>query len=65
MVGTKHMARLAEHISEAPGARLVLIGDSKQLQPILAGGPFKYLSEALGEARLGNIRRQTHGPATP
>jgi len=58
MVGTKHMARLAEHVLEAPGARLVLIGDSKQLQPILAGGPFKYLSEALGETRLGNIRRQ-------
>lgn len=58
MVGTTHMARLMEHVADAPGARVVLIGDAKQLQPILAGGPFKYLSEALGEARLGNIRRQ-------
>ena len=58
MVGTKQMARLVEHVSQAEGARLVETGDSKQLQPILAGGPFKFLAETLGEARLGNIRRQ-------
>jgi ATP-dependent exoDNAse (exonuclease V) alpha subunit len=58
MVGTRHMARLIEHIAHTPGARLVLIGDAKQLQPILAGGPFKYLAEVLGEARLSIIRRQ-------
>jgi len=58
MVGTKHMARLIEHLADTPGARLVLIGDAKQLQPILAGGPFKYLSQLIGEARLTTIRRQ-------
>lgn len=58
MVGTRHLARLVEHLADAPGARLVLIGDAKQLQPVLAGGPFKYLAETLGEARLGTIRRQ-------
>jgi len=57
MVGTKHMARLVKHIADA-GSRLVLIGDAKQLQPVTAGGPFKYLSDILGEAKLGNIRRQ-------
>lgn len=58
MVGTKHMARLLEHIEQAPGTRLVLVGDAKQLQPILAGGPFKHLAEVLGETKLENIRRQ-------
>lgn len=58
MVGTKHMARLIDHLAASDGARLVLVGDAKQLQPILAGGPFKYLAETLGEARLSTIRRQ-------
>ncbi|MBI1213744.1 MAG: relaxase domain-containing protein [Alphaproteobacteria bacterium] len=58
MVGTKQIARLVEHVANAPGARIILVGDSKQLQPITAGGPFKYLSEILGEVRLDNIRRQ-------
>jgi conjugative relaxase-like TrwC/TraI family protein len=58
MVGTKHMARLMEHVAEVPGSRLTLVGDAKQLQAIAAGGPFKYLAEAYGEARLENIRRQ-------
>jgi len=58
MVGTKDLARLVEHVAKTPGARLVLLGDAEQLQPILAGGPFKYLSGLLGEARLDTIRRQ-------
>ncbi len=58
MCGTKHMARLVEHVANAPGARLVLLGDAKQLQPITAGGPFKYLAGVVGEAKLENIRRQ-------
>jgi len=51
------LARLVSHIAES-GARLVLVGDARQLQPVTAGGPFKYLADILGEARLGNIRRQ-------
>ena len=60
MLGTKQLARLIEHVKEAPGARLILVGDAKQLQPISAGGPFKFLAqkEVLGEVRLENIRRQ-------
>ena len=58
MVGTKHMARLMEHVAKVEGSRLILVGDAKQLQPIAAGGPFKYLAEAYGEAKLENIRRQ-------
>lgn len=58
MVGTRDLARLVEHIANTPGARLVLLGDAEQLQPILAGGPFKYLAEVLGETKLETIRRQ-------
>ncbi len=58
-LGTGQLAGLVEHVEKA-GARLVLAGDAKQLQPISAGGPFKFLAdrEILGEIRLENIRRQ-------
>lgn len=58
MVGTKHLARLLEHVANVEGARLILVGDAKQLQAITAGGPFKYLGETLGEAALTTVRRQ-------
>ena len=58
MVGTKDMAKLISHVREAKDARLILLGDAKQLQPINAGGPFKFLGDLLGEKRLTVIRRQ-------
>src|SRR4051794_19863525 len=60
MVGTKQLAQLVKHVKNAPGARLILVGDAKQLQPIDAGGPFKFLArpDVLGEIKLVNIRRQ-------
>lgn len=57
MVGTKQMAELTEH-ADRSGAKLILVGDSKQLQPIAAGGPFAALGEVLGDAKLTDIRRQ-------
>ena len=57
MVGTRQMARLME-ISEQTGAKLVFVGDAKQLQPIEAGGGFKALAEKLGHVELKDIRRQ-------
>lgn len=61
MVGTAKLAQLIEHVKEAPGARILLVGDAKQLQPISAGGPFKYLAQKdiLGEMRLTTIYRQS------
>jgi conjugative relaxase-like TrwC/TraI family protein len=58
-LGTKQLASLVEHVQKS-GARLVLVGDAKQLQPIAAGGPFKFLADEhiLGEVRLTKIRRQ-------
>lgn len=58
MLGTNQLAKLIEHVRKAPGARLILVGDEKQLQPISAGGPFKYLVSALGTSLLTKIRRQ-------
>lgn len=57
MIGTRQMARLAAKTEEI-GAKLVLIGDPDQLQPIEAGTPFGDLTENHGAARLTEIHRQ-------
>lgn len=57
MVGTKHMNWLLEDCA-AEGAKVVMVGDSKQLQPIDAGGPFRFLAETHGAVELTNITRQ-------
>ena len=60
MVGTRQMARLVA-LAESAGAKLVLVGDERQLQAIDAGGPFAALVKGLGAARLTEIRRQKEG----
>jgi len=57
MVGTRAMASLVEKVTAA-GAKLVLVGDARQLQPIDMGGPFRFLENLLGAARLETIVRQ-------
>lgn len=57
MVGTRQMERLV-HYTQDSGAKLVLVGDARQLQPVEAGGPFKAISGILGEAQLTTIQRQ-------
>lgn len=57
MMGSRQLARLLDYANQA-GAKVVLVGDSQQLQPIDAGGAFRLLSERLGAARLENIVRQ-------
>lgn len=57
MVGTKDLAKIIKHVADAR-ARLVAVGDAKQLQPIDAGGPFKFLEDVLGSCVLKTIRRQ-------
>ena len=49
MVPTKKMAELVKFV-EAAGAKLILCGDAKQLQPISAGGPFRSITHRIGEA---------------
>ena len=57
MVGTRTLAALAERAARA-GAKLVLVGDHRQLPEIDAGGGFALLAERLGAAQLTQNRRQ-------
>ena len=57
MVGTAQMERIIAHVKEQ-SAKLVLVGDPQQLQPIQAGTPFKDIADAIGYAELSKIRRQ-------
>lgn len=57
MVGTRQLKELLDQAVQA-GAKVVLVGDTKQLPAIQAGSPFNALSQLLGEASLTDIRRQ-------
>lgn len=57
MVGTRAMKKLVDACGHA-GAKLVLVGDEKQLQAIEAGGAFASISRELGTAMLSDIVRQ-------
>ena len=60
MVDTRSMARLI-HAAKDAGAKMVLVGDAKQLQPIELGGAFRAIGAMLGEATLTRIQRQSAG----
>ena len=57
MVGTRQMARFVE-AAKQNGAKLVLVGDPEQLQPINAGTPFRDITKLTEPAKLTEIRRQ-------
>ncbi len=57
MVGTRHLARLID-LTDRAGAKLVLVGDPKQLPPIEAGGLYPALRARLGAVELVQNRRQ-------
>lgn len=57
MVGSREFAMLQEQALSA-GAKLVCVGDPKQLQPIEAGGIFGSLMKRHGKAEISNIQRQ-------
>lgn len=57
MVATPDLYKLARLCQEA-GAKLVLVGDERQLQPIGPGAPFMELGARYGQAELQDIRRQ-------
>jgi conjugative relaxase-like TrwC/TraI family protein len=57
MVGTRDLARLID-LTDRTDAKLVLVGDPKQLPPIEAGGLYPALKTRLGAARLVENRRQ-------
>jgi Ti-type conjugative transfer relaxase TraA len=57
MVSSQQMARVLKAAEEA-GAKVVLVGDAMQLQPIQAGAAFRAISERVGFAELAGVRRQ-------
>lgn len=57
MCNALQMQKLTEAAKEA-GAKIIFVGDHKQLQPVGAGAPFRALEKELGSARLEHIRRQ-------
>jgi hypothetical protein len=59
MVGSRKLARLFEHAEQAQ-AKVVLVGDDRQLAAIDAGGGFRALRLRLGASELTEHRRQQH-----
>ncbi|MBD9489983.1 Ti-type conjugative transfer relaxase TraA [Ensifer sp. ENS11] len=57
MVSSRQMAMFVEAATKA-GAKLVLIGDPEQLQPIEAGAAFRAIADRIGYAELETIYRQ-------
>ncbi|NTF91585.1 Ti-type conjugative transfer relaxase TraA [Agrobacterium rhizogenes] len=57
MVSSRQMALFVETVTRA-GAKLVLVGDPEQLQPIEAGAAFRAIADRIGYAELGTIYRQ-------
>lgn len=57
MVSSRQMAFFVEAVTRA-GAKLVLVGDPEQLQPIEAGAAFRAITDRIGYAELDTIYRQ-------
>lgn len=57
MVGSRQMERIVSEVHDR-GAKLVLVGDGEQLQPIEAGAAFRAIAERVGYRELSGIRRQ-------
>lgn len=59
MVGSRQLGAILEHAADA-GAKVILVGDTRQLQSIEAGGAFRAIIERHGAAEVKTIRRQTN-----
>ncbi|PRA52981.1 Ti-type conjugative transfer relaxase TraA [Ochrobactrum sp. MYb68] len=57
MVSSQQMARVLKAVEDA-GAKVVLVGDAMQLQPIQAGAAFRAIAERIGSTELAGVRRQ-------
>jgi len=57
MVSSEQLARIVK-ITEEAQAKIVLVGDAMQLQPIQAGAAFRAIVERIGFAELVGVRRQ-------
>lgn len=59
MVDTRRLARLLDHAADAR-AKVVLVGDERQVPAVEAGGSFAGLADRLGAAELSEVHRQRH-----
>ena len=57
MIGTRQLLRFVKEAKRS-GAKLLLVGDPEQLQPINAGTPFKDICQTINLAKLTEIHRQ-------
>lgn len=57
MVSSRQLASFIG-AAETAGAKIVLVGDPEQLQPINAGAAFRAVAERVGFAELSEVRRQ-------
>lgn len=57
MVGSRQLSRLLDHAAEA-NAKVVLIGDERQLAAVEAGGGFAAIADRLGAIELQEVYRQ-------
>ncbi len=60
MVGSRQLSRFIQ-VADAAGAKIVLVGDPEQLQPIGPGAAFRAVAERVGFVELEEIRRQREG----
>jgi Ti-type conjugative transfer relaxase TraA len=59
MVDTRRLARLLDHAADAR-AKVVLVGDERQVPAVEAGGSFAGLAHRLGAVELSEVHRQRH-----
>lgn len=57
MVSSPQMLAIIEQVRQAD-AKLILLGDHRQLQPIMSGAAFRGIADELGYRELTGIRRQ-------
>lgn len=57
MIGSRQMERVISE-AEKRGAKVVLVGDSEQLQAIEAGAAFRSITERHGASEITEVRRQ-------
>lgn len=57
MAGTEAIDRIGAHVEHA-GGKLILMGDSKQIPPVVAGNPFVSMIASVGAADIKTVMRQ-------
>jgi conjugative relaxase-like TrwC/TraI family protein len=57
MIGNDKTRKLLEAVQES-GAKIILVGDEKQLTPLESGRPFEQIRDALGAFEIREVRRQ-------